>query len=125
MSQILDTSTDLSDYRQVTTLDGVDFVLRFLFNEREGKWYLSLADADDVSIVHGVKIVPLISLLRKVTDARRPAGLLMARDLTGPDVDFAAGQKVLDLDPGLTDLGAGGRVRLFYFTADELVDVEA
>lgn len=123
MSQIIDTSIELNDYRQVTTLDGRDYVLRFLFNEREDKWYLSVADESDVSIVHGIKIVPLVSLLRKVTDARRPPGVLMARDMTGADVDFSAGEKIVDLDPGLNDLG--GRVLLFYFAEDELVDISA
>lgn len=121
MSEIIDTSIELNDYRQVTTLDGRDYILRFLFNEREGKWYLSVSDESDVPIVNGVKIVPLISLLRKVKDSRKPPGLLMARDLTAADAAFDAGEKVVDLDPGLNDLGEGGRVRLFYFTADELV----
>lgn len=123
MSEIIDNSTELNDYRQVTTLDGRDYVLRFLFNQREGKWYMSMADESDVSIVHGVKIVPLISLLRKVKDERKPPGLLMARDLTAADVDFSAGEKVVDLDPGLNDLGAG--VLLFYFLENELVELPA
>jgi hypothetical protein len=123
MPEILDTSIELSDYRQVTTLDGRDYTLRFLFNQREGKWYMSLSDESDDSIVHGVKIVPLISLLRKVTDARRPPGVLMARDTTAADIDFGAGEKVADLDPGLNDLGA--RVLLFYFPEDEPLEAAA
>ncbi len=119
MSEIVDTSIELPNYRQVTTLDGQDYVLRFLFNQREGKWYLSVSDQSDLPIVYGVKIVPLISLLRKVRDPRKPPGLLMARDLTAAEADFSAGEKIADLDPGLNELGA--RVKLFYFVADELV----
>lgn len=121
MSETIDTSTELNDYRQVTTLDGRDYVLRFNFNQREGKWYLSIGDERDVNIVHGIKVVPLVSLLRKVKDARKPPGLLMARDLTASDAAFELGEKIIDLDPGLNDLG--GRVALFYFLEDELVPV--
>lgn len=120
MSQVIPTSTDLTDYSQVTTLDGRDYILRFLHNQRENRWYLNLSDQDGISIVDGIKIVVGISLLRKVTDVRRPPGLLFARDLTARDVvDFDAGDQTLEEDPKLTDLGA--RVTLFYFTAAEIV----
>ncbi len=122
MTTVIDNLPGLPDYRQITTLDGRDYVLRFLFNEREGKWYMSVSDESDDNIVHGVKIVPLVSLLRKVTDDRKPAGLLMARDLTAVDADFSSGEKVFDLDPGLDELGE--RVEIVYFASDELVSIE-
>lgn len=119
MPQVIPTSTELSDYTQVTTLDGRSYILRFLFNQREDRWYLNLSDADGVSIVDGIKIVVGFFLLRRVTDARRPPGRLIAKDLTARDADdIAAGDKILELDPGLTDLGA--RVKLLYLEESEL-----
>ena len=120
MPETINTSTELSDYQQITSLDGSDFILRFLFNQREAKWYLDIADKDGVAIVNGIKIVVGISLLRKVTDARRPPGLLTAMDTTVRDIeDFAAGDQSLQIDPGLNDLGAG--VILIYYPRAELV----
>lgn len=119
MSEVLNNAIDLNDYTQVTTLDGKDYLLRFMFNDREGKWYMHLHDEDDVPIVQGVKVVPGISLLRKVVDSRRPAGVLIARDLTVREVTaFGGGEQVLEEDPGLTDLGEN--VRIYYFPEDEL-----
>jgi hypothetical protein len=81
-------------------LDGRAYVCVLRWNEREGSWYLSLLDADRVDIVAGVRVVVDWDLLRRVVDARRPPGVLIAVDTT------SAGE------PGLTDLG--GRVLLTY-----------
>ena len=116
MAQIIPTSTELSDYRQVTSLDGRDYVLRFLYNTREDRWYLTISDQDEDPIVSGIKVVAEIDLLKRVTDERRPPGILVARDLSAPDPS-ATVPKILSEDPGLTDLG--GRVTLLYFTEAE------
>lgn len=121
MSEIVPTSTTLSDYDQVTTLDGRDYLLRCLFNEREGLWYLSMADVDGTLIVAGIKIVVEWDLLRRLVGPARPPGILIARDTTSPAVDFEAGEKIGALDPGLEDLG--GRVTLVYISADEVAEL--
>lgn len=118
MSQTIPTATTLADYEQTTTLDGRDYLLRFTFNEREGFWYMSMSDQDSSPIVTGLKVAVDFPLLKRVTDARRPPGTLMAKDLATVDVDIDAGEKLLALDPGLEELGA--RVLLVYFTAAEL-----
>ena len=118
MSLTIPTSTERSDYVQTTTLDGRDYIFRFLFNQREGKWYMRLADQDDVPIVEGVKLVADYNLLKRIVDARRPPGYMIAKDTTALDVDVAAGEKITALDPGLPDLG--GRVLLLYFTEAEV-----
>lgn len=118
MSVQIPTSTTLSDYRQTTTLDGRDYILRFLFNQREATWFLSVFDEQEDPIVEGVKIVANWPLLRLVQDARAPAGVLFAFDTTAPDAVIAAGEKTLAEDPGLGDLGE--RVILTYFTRAEI-----
>lgn len=100
-------AADVSSYVQRTTLDGVEYVLRFDWNDREGRWYMTLADRDGEPIANGVKVVCGWPLLRRSADARAPAGMLMAVDQSGQG-----------LDPGLSELG--GRVPLVYFDAAEL-----
>jgi hypothetical protein len=92
-------------WSQTTTLDGREFVVRFTWNQRDGHWYVDLADQDDAAIVSGRALTLGVTLLAGVTDARRPAGDLAVLDTTGAN----------DLDPGFADLGA--RFQLVYFTA--------
>lgn len=116
MSQVVPTSIELSDYRQVTSLDGRDYVLRFIHNAREDRWYVQISDQDGDPIV-STKVVAEIDLLQRVTDPRRPPGKLVARDLSATDPSDTQ-PKILSEDPGLRDLG--GRVTLLYFTAAEV-----
>ena len=119
MSEIIPTSTTLSDYRQTTSLDGRDYILRLLYNQREGTWFLSLYDEEEDPIAESLKVVVSFSLLRLLTDPRKPPGILMAFDTTAPTP--AAGEKLLALDPGLGDLGE--RVILSYFTEAEAAEL--
>lgn len=118
MSLRIPTSTTFPFYSQTTTLDGQDYVFRFLWNQREGTWFFSLLDADEDPIVEGLKVVVNLPLLRLVTDERKPPGVLLAVDTTAPEVDRTAGEKVLALDPGLEELGE--RVLLLYFSEAEI-----
>ncbi len=120
MALIIPTSTELSDYRQVTNLEGRDYVLAFVHNTREDRWYMNLADQDESPIVDGIKVVAEIDLLQRVTDPRRPPGKIVARDLTAPDPTDDQ-PKILSEDPGLRDLG--GRITLLYFTEAEVEEL--
>lgn len=106
------------NYSQRTVLDGREYLLLFRWNQREGRWYLTISDQDGAPIVSGVKIVvnfPLIT--NRIVDARRPPGEIFATDTTGADID-----------PGLDDLGS--RVVLIYIDAADIpgpvgVDISA
>lgn len=50
-------------YEESTRLDGVEYILRFKYNQREDCWYLTIATPKDVDIVKGVKLVCDWSLL--------------------------------------------------------------
>ena len=96
------------NYSQRTVLDGREYLLTFRWNQREAKWYLSIADSEEAPIVSGVKVVlnfPLIT--NRVRDIRRPPGEIFAVDPSGDE-----------RDPGFNDLGA--RVRLLYIEAADL-----
>lgn len=116
--QIIPTSIDLVNYVQTTALDGRDYIFRFLYNQREDRWYLNLSDENGDPIVDGIKVVVATSLLKRVTDSRRPPGILMARDLTAVEPDLAGGEQIAEEDPGQNDLG--GRVLLFYTPLEDL-----
>lgn len=71
---------------QETALDGRTYRLLFRWNSREGFWYLTLSDLDDVPIAASLKLVPGAALLRHVTDFdRRPPGELFMVGTPGRD----------------------------------------
>lgn len=116
--RLIPTRTDLTNYEVTVELDGVDFDLRFLWNDRDETWYLTISetqsttiDADTgekVPLLAGVPVLIGVPLLRVLRGSVRPSGELVAYDTTN-----------LGRAPGLTDLGS--RVQLFYVEASELV----
>lgn len=126
MILVVPTTSAFPDYTQRTSLDGREYILRFIFNEREQRWYLDFFDGDETPLVLSLKLVANWNLLRRETDERLPPGELYAVDLSGTsneDVPTDAGTATLlqiARDPGRDDLGADGRVALMYFDAAEL-----
>jgi hypothetical protein len=103
------TSEGAAYYSQRVRLDGRDYNLRFAWNEREGRWYLSIFTDEDVPLILGIKIVTNWPLLRYYrSDPRVPPGEIMAMDLT-PD----------GAPPGFDELAIGKRVELVYFAVVE------
>jgi hypothetical protein len=90
-------------YRQVTALEGTDYVLTFNYNQRENVYYLTVSTADDVDIVRGIKLVCKWHLFAGHIDTRLPPGILMVLPRTTDDSP-----------PGLGELGAGKRCELVY-----------
>jgi hypothetical protein len=83
MLHVIPLTSDSPHYEQQTELDGVVYALTLEWNEREGAWYLTLADANGDIIRAGIKLVTNWRLLRRVRDARRPPGELVAYDPAG------------------------------------------
>jgi hypothetical protein len=113
MADIVSTTPNLPWYRQRTTLDGRDYVLTIYWNERNGRWYMDIADQDDVPLAMGVKLVADLPLLRLYRDDRLPQGQLMV-------VDMAADEN-LSRDPGICHLG--DRFKLVYIPIAELAEL--
>ena len=99
-----------SYFEKRISLDGRDYILRFLFNTREEKWYLDINDQDNVPIVSGLKLVLNIDLVRRLTDERRPKGAL--------HVFENASSNEQQIDPGLSSLGLD--IQLVYFDEEEI-----
>jgi hypothetical protein len=92
------------NYTLRTRFDGRDFNLKFLWNEREERWYLDIRTDSDLPIVMGIKLITNRPLLRFYKfDARLPPGELYAWSLTTDESP-----------PGLFELGSGKRVELSY-----------
>jgi hypothetical protein len=101
-------------WTQTTTVEGVEFTLDFLLNQRAAAYYMSIADADGVDIYNGVKLTCGVPLLRKCADIRRPAG------------DFFVFSSTTDLSPASrADLGPGGRCTLYYISSDWIAAIKA
>lgn len=91
----------LSNWDHRVQLDGSEYVLRFLWQDRVKAWSVNLSDQDNVAIVTGLKLVCNLDLLRKYThDARTPRGLLVARHAPGT-IDVAS---FADLQTGTVEL---------------------
>jgi len=103
------TAQGLAFFNERVTLDGRDYTLQFRWNQREGRWYLSVADAENNLIAASIKIVANWPLLRYYRhDPRIPPGELIAQDIS-PD----------GTPPGFDELGIGRRVELTYFAQTE------
>jgi hypothetical protein len=105
--QIIPTSTEESNYTQITAMDGRDYELEIRWNQREARWYLAIRTATDGLIQGPTKIVADWPLVYPGKDLPLPPGCLMAVDTTGEG-----------RDPGLAELGE--RVVLVYLDAEEL-----
>lgn len=95
---------------QITTLDGVPYLLQFTYSERADVWYLAILTEEGDAIRYGVKLVCGWPLLRKVADPRKPPGVLFVWTANNDDSP-----------PGLLDLAPGGRCTLIYVPQADLV----
>ena len=96
---------DVPLYAERITLDGVEYVFRFDWNERELRWYFDLGLPNGTWLVRGVKIVSDWPLLRRFKGASFPKGHLIAIDLSDQGGE----------PPVFQDLGR--RVKILYHPA--------
>lgn len=85
---------------QRTTLEGVDYTLKFRWNARDSAWYMDIADAEAVTLRTGIKLVPNFRLLFYVPPlADLPPGdfMLFGKEGAGaaPDLDTLSTEWVL------------------------------
>jgi len=98
------TSTE-SVFSQVVSLDGVDYVLRFRWNDRALRWFWRLEDIDGTVLLGDRKLVADLPLLYHYSGGELPPGELWSVTVSG-------------VDPGLLDLGADAA--LMYVSEDSL-----
>lgn len=120
--QVVETSRVFPVYTMRMPLDGVEYLLRFVFNQREASWYLSILDIDEVPLLEGVFIDANRQILsnkwvrkcfvdNELVKTVLPAGDFVGIDLTG-----------LNTSPGLDELGADARVVLTYFDEEGVAE---
>lgn len=96
------TSSTLASYTQRTTLDGVEYVLRFEWMERSSSWFVKLSDREENELTGFIPITLELDLLRLHHSTEGvPRGPLIALDHSDTKTR-----------PGFAELG--GRVRLVY-----------
>ena len=115
---VIPVANDSPNFRQRTALDGRDYLLTLVHNQRLGRWFMSIADQDGVPIAQGLRVVTNYPLLLTVLDRRRPPGEIYAIDLQGSNELPIEELNNASRDPGLRELGA--RFRLVYFDAEEV-----
>jgi hypothetical protein len=91
-------------YRQRTRLEGEDWLLDFVFNSREGIWFLSILDLEGTTVLRGQPIMCGLPLLQRCVGG--PPGVMWAVSADGTQEPA-----------GLTELG--GRVRLWYADSED------
>ena len=92
-------------------LDGVEFILRLFWNDRDESWYIDVSAGDGTPIWMGSRVATGVPILHQCVHARRPAGELVAIDTLNEDKD-----------PDLDDFGADpARIQLIYIEAADLV----
>jgi hypothetical protein len=106
---VLPTTTDPFQ-RMTVRLDGRDYVLTLLYNQREDRWYISIADDESLPLLSGLKLQANWPLFwRHRYNSALPPGDIMAVSTSD------------NLPPSLSDLGEGKRCELIYFDNAELV----
>lgn len=96
------TPVDVPLYTFRVTLDGVEYLFKLDWNDRENRWYLGLYTADEIPLAVGIKVVANWPLLRRFTGTNMPPGILIAADMSAERGE----------SPEYADLGT--RVKLLY-----------
>lgn len=106
MPVTIPTPKELINWTQRTPFEGVDYLLRFKWNARLERWFLTLYNQDGDLLRGDVPLNTSVPLWLSPSD-EMPQGVLVCLDLKGED-------KNADLN----DLGV--RVLLKYYTLEEL-----
>ncbi len=104
-------------------LDGVEYVLRAQWQDRDESWYLDVLTAALVPVFMGARIAVGVPLLFQLVAEVRPAGDLIPIDTTGGDND--PGLDDFGIDESLPEAERYKRVQLFYLDAADVAEAIA
>ncbi len=107
---LIPTTPGVPYYQQKTTLEGRDFILGFSYNQRIGRWYLSIYDETEAPLLLGLKLMANRPLLRHYR----------ANTLLPPGEFVALASDGSHEPPTLDELGEGKRVELLYLESTGL-----
>jgi hypothetical protein len=88
-------------------LDGATFTFEFIWNDRDGAWYMQVGDGEENLLVGATRVVLGTLFTARVRNSALFTGQLQAKDTSGQNIDA-----------GIEDLGS--RVQIWYFTAAEI-----
>ncbi len=80
---IIPTDSENSSFKMRTELEDKEFVLRFDWNGRLERWFISLMDGSENPLVMGMNLVTNWNLFGRFKGAAFPAGRMMLHDATG------------------------------------------
>ena len=112
MSEVLPVEPSIPNQRVGITLEEINYVFDFRWNDRTERWYMDISEEDETAIRNGISVSLGAILGGRIRDDRFPLGALYAVDLTGEGIEA-----------GLDDLGE--RVLIYYFTFEELEEIGA
>lgn len=79
------------DHRYDVVLGGQTYIIEWRYNARADRWTTNWYDVTNTPIRHGVRLVVLNDILRRVALATKPTGSVDVLDTTGvgtePDAD--------------------------------------
>lgn len=85
--QVIPVNEDADFYVIRTTLDGQQYTLDFLWNDRDSGWWLTLSDVNEVPIWSGRLRVGFWDLLAFCPNPSKPPGAFLAFDPLQPATD--------------------------------------
>jgi len=101
-------NSDLTNYQFQTTLEGLVYGFNVSWNDRLGRWVMSIYDGSDQPLVESVPVMAGPRIMEQYVTEGLPRGGIIFLDTSGESID-----------PGRMDLG--DRVRMFYITSDDEV----
>lgn len=75
------------DHRYNIVLDGETFTLEFHYNRRAARWTAHLFDVESQAIRHGVRLVLIDDLLKRVALDTKPPGTFPVVDTSDADTE--------------------------------------
>lgn len=71
-----------SSFRETVALDGRNYVIWAKWNSTYEFWTIDIRDQVFEPIIHGLKLVPGVELIRRYSNEKLPPGSLMAVDFS-------------------------------------------
>ncbi len=97
---------------QLVTLNGNSVFITTTYNERNGRWYLSIDDRNKLQLISGLKLLPKKDLLSKYTSVYELlGGSLYCANIRGNDDEVTR-----------DNFGTDKQFQLWYLTDEELKD---
>lgn len=87
----IDNNTESLYYDQISQLEGIEYLFRFLWAPRSASMYLGIYDQDANPIALSIRLVVNVNLLRRFKFTPLiPPGRLILVDSTGQDAEITA-----------------------------------